>query len=184
MTNLKLTLQALCITVALSINLVSAANSNEFKDGPVIFGFGKHAPVDVDMPLNTQQPIKVAFDVAKQGKNDSYNANINSVARFLNMNVAAGFKPQNLNLALVIHGGAGFDIMHNKAYKTKYGVDNPNAKLIRQLLANNVKIYLCGQSAAYMGIEKQQLYPGIKMALSAMSAHAMLHQQGYHANPF
>jgi hypothetical protein len=35
-----------------------------------------------------------------------------------------------------------------------------------------------------MKVAAEQLIPGVKMALSAMTAHAQLQQQGYTLNPF
>ena len=40
------------------------------------------------------------------------------------------------------------------------------------------------QSAAWANVEKADLLPGVKMALSAMDAHAILQHQGYSLNPF
>jgi len=51
-------------------------------------------------------------------------------------------------------------------------------------LNNQVKVYLCGQSAAYYDVKNTDLYKGVDMALSAMTAHALLQQQGYSLNPF
>jgi intracellular sulfur oxidation DsrE/DsrF family protein len=48
-----------------------------------------------------------------------------------------------------------------------------------------VRIILCGQSAAGLGLdETADLLPGVEVALSAMTAHALLQQDGYTVNPF
>lgn len=47
-----------------------------------------------------------------------------------------------------------------------------------------MRVILCGQSAAASGIERVDLLPGVEMALSAMTAHALLQQDGYTLNPF
>ncbi|HCE21170.1 MAG TPA: hypothetical protein DF282_01490, partial [Hyphomonas sp.] len=49
---------------------------------------------------------------------------------------------------------------------------------------HRVRIILCGQTAAYRDIEKSDLLPGVEIALSAMTAHAKLQQDGYSLNPF
>ncbi|MDT3272587.1 DsrE family protein, partial [Shewanella sp. SP2S2-4] len=49
---------------------------------------------------------------------------------------------------------------------------------------HGVKFYICGQSAAYFDLTSTSLLPGVDMALSAMTAHAILAQQGYSENPF
>ena len=54
------------------------------------------------------------------------------------------------------------------------------------ILANvdSGNILLCGQTAAYYKIENNQLKDGVKIALSAMTAHTMLQSQSYSLNPF
>ena len=50
--------------------------------------------------------------------------------------------------------------------------------------SNNDHIILGGQSAAYYEIGVEDLLPGVDMALSAMTAHALLQQDGFTLNPF
>ena len=47
-----------------------------------------------------------------------------------------------------------------------------------------MRFILCGQSAAAYGITPENLIPGVEMALSAMTAFALLQQNGYTVNPF
>ena len=68
------------------------AQTVEFKDGPVIMGFGKNAPVSTHTVPN-DTVFKVAFDVGSTSDNkDEVNRKFNSLARFINMHVAAGEK--------------------------------------------------------------------------------------------
>ena len=52
------------------------------------------------------------------------------------------------------------------------------------MIDQGVRVIVCGQSAAYYDVENDALLPGVEMALSAMTAHAVLQQQGYALNPF
>jgi len=56
--------------------------------------------------------------------------------------------------------------------------------LIKALTGKGVRIIVCGQSATYYDIENEDLLPNVEMALSAMTAHALLQQDGYTLNPF
>jgi intracellular sulfur oxidation DsrE/DsrF family protein len=165
-------------------SLNSFAITDSFKDGPIIKGYGKHASVKQDLVLNKGTVFKVVFDTSEQGSEDEVNGRINSVARFFNMHAANGILPANIQLALVIHGKAGFDLLNNENYQAKYGKNNPNDELLSLLLKNKVRIYLCGQSAAYYEIDNNNLHSGVQMALSAMTANAVLQQEGYSLNPF
>ncbi|WP_078083603.1 DsrE family protein [Microbulbifer mangrovi] len=174
------------ITVAfIIVSLFSAlASAAEFSKGPVIKNYGGVADVEQSSPLSGKEQFKIAFDVAEQGEKDKANRRFESLARFLNMQARAGVSPKQVELALVVHGKAGFDLLENKVYKEKFGSDNANAPLLAELHKHGVRVILCGQSAAYHGIDSAQLLPDIEMSLSAMTAHALLQQQGYTLNPF
>ena len=64
------------------------------------------------------------------------------------------------------------------------GAENGSAALIAALVDSGVEIFLCGQSAAAHGVDRDDLLPGVRMALSAMTQHALLQQRGYTLNPF
>jgi len=162
----------------------SHAGPEAFVEGPLITEFGKIAKVDSDMPITDGTALQVSFDVANQATEGELNRQIESAARLLNMHVQAGADPANLKLAIVVHGGASKDLLATQYYERRFGLPSKNAALLSQLMKHNVSIFLCGQSAAYHDIAKAQLVPSVKMALSAMSAHAVLQQQGYTLNPF
>lgn len=171
------TLFALCLISP----ILSAAG---FSTGPVIGNYGGVAEVKQTIPLSGKEQFKVVFDVSDQGDEGKTNRRFESLARFLNMHARAGVPPAQIELALVVHGKAGFDLITNAQYREKFAVDNPNAQLLAELQKRGVQVYLCGQSAAYYGIDNSHLLPGVNMALSAMTANALLQQQGYTLNPF
>ena len=90
-----------------------------------------------------------------------------------------------MKLAVVIHGKASLDMANAKTYGAAYdGAENGNVEIIKALTEQGVRVILCGQSAAFYGIENKDLLPNVEMALSAMTAHAVLQQEGYTLNPF
>jgi len=149
-----------------------------------IKGFGNYYNVPEHDKITDARVFKIAFDVADGAKEGMQNNSINSLARFINMHVAHGVKPENIQLALVVHGSASVDVLANSEYKKRFNADNKNQALIEQLLANNTKVYVCGQSATHFKVTPALLIDGVKMSLSAMTAHAQLQQQGYTLNPF
>lgn len=163
---------------------LATAGADAFTPGPLIKSFGENAKVNQSKPVSKDARFKVAFDVGKPAEPGKLNRNFNSLARFINMHVAAGVQPENIELALVVHGKAGLDLLHNKARKAKELTDNPNLPLLKALMGNNTQVFLCGQTAAYYDIKNEDLYDGVQMSLSAMTAHALLQQDGYTVNPF
>lgn len=176
----------ICLLACVILFPVAAlAGPSDFQTGPVIDGFGPKAVVAEAQTLPDDITFKVAFDTAKASEGDALNRTLESAARFLNMHAAAGVDPENIRLAVVTHGGAAFDMLHAEAYADRHeGRTNPNVALIAALTDRNVRIILCGQTAAYRDIAKDDLLPGVELALSAMTAHAQLQQDGYTLNPF
>ena len=177
--------------MALLISAHSVAQSDAFHAGKVIKEYGKIAKLQGIETLPKNTSFKVSFDVAKQAPMGELNRSLDSVARFINMHADAGVPLAQINLAVVIHGGAVKDMTGEKFYQSQgESTDqqklssNANAALIAALRDQGVQFYLCGQSAAYHGVKTKDLLPGVKMSLSAMTAHALLQQQGYTLNPF
>jgi intracellular sulfur oxidation DsrE/DsrF family protein len=86
---------------------------------------------------------------------------------------------------MVVHGKAASDMTKDSFYQQlNAGQKNANSDLIAQLVRQGVKFYVCGQTAAYYGITPDDLLPGVDMALSALTAHAVLAREGYSVNPF
>tara|TARA_R110000787_G_scaffold98664_5_gene202844 strand:- start:40243 stop:40794 length:552 start_codon:yes stop_codon:yes gene_type:complete len=163
----------------------ASAQMENFKPGPVFTDFGPTAPVQQSEPLTKDAMFKISFDVAKGAEPDKINRTIESAARFINMHVAAGVPEKNIQLAIVVHGGASLDLTNQEFFAARRdGAENANAAAIAQLQEYGVKFYLCGQSAAANGISNADLLPGVQMSLSAMTAHALLQQQDFTINPF
>ncbi|NVJ99163.1 MAG: DsrE family protein [Alphaproteobacteria bacterium] len=153
--------------------------ADAFSKGPLIKEFGPVATVEMTRTLPADSRFAVSFDVAEQSEEGKVNRRIESAARFLNMHVAAGVKAENITLAIVIHGKAVFDVSRD----ARHGAENATAELVKILLQHGVRIQVCGQSAAYYDVGPDDLLPGVEMALSAMTAHAQLQQQGFTLNP-
>lgn len=183
MKNASRILQAITLIIIMVFNSSLQAKLEDFKDGPVILGFGKHAAVTTST-VNQQTTLKVAFDVGAAAEGGEINKRFDSLARFINMNVASGVAKENIQLALVVHGKASFDLLDHATYQKLHKQDNPNKALIQALLTNNVRVILCGQTASAYDISLAQLIEGSEIELSAMSAHAFLQSQGYTVNPF
>lgn len=168
------------VMIASFIALPVSADPEDFKTGPLIKEYGPVVAVPGAAPLPKDTVFNVAFDVTERDGEGTRNRRFESAARFLNMHAAAGVSPENMSLAVVIHGAAVADVTLDEVY----GGDNVNAELIATLLANRVRVIVCGQSAAFRGVKADDLLPGVEMAVSAMTAHALLQQKGYTLNPF
>ncbi|WP_417479188.1 DsrE family protein [Maricaulis maris] len=161
---------------ALAISTGAFAGPDDFGPGPLIEAYGQIAPVDADMMIPEGASFAVTFDTATRSEAETLNRTLTSAARFLNMHVANGVEAGSLRVAVVVHGGAVHDVSSATA--------GANADLIATLLEHNVRVIVCGQSATYYDVGRSDLLPGVEMALSAMTAHALLQQADYTLNPF
>ncbi len=76
-------------------------------------------------------------------------------------------------------------LLSDSAYGARFGGQaNPSKRLVEELLANNVQLVLCGQTAGFRGVKREELLPGVQLAISAMSALNVFQAQGYQFNPW
>ena len=156
------------------------------RSGPVIQSGGATYDVPrIDFKTPLDLTYRVAFELSKgSSPATAVDPGLDSVARFLNMQARAGVPLGQLKLAVVVHGGATLDLLNNEAYRERTGANNPNLTLIADLSKAGVQIIVCGQSAASRGLTKEMFLEPVNVALSAMTAFAVLQERGYHVNPF
>lgn len=173
------------IALAAAAFSVDAAAQQRTQAGPIIHSAGAVFGVSPDMATPVDRDYKVAFEIAGSASSpDRMNQSINTVARFLNMHAQAGVPTERLSGAIVAHGSASFELLDNEAYRARFGVDNPNSELLKELIAAGQPVVLCGQSAASRGVPTDGLIPGVQVALSAMTAFMLLQDEGYRVNPW
>lgn len=163
------------LSILSSLPLAAHADSSSFSTGPAITDYGPVADIEVTFPIPKDAVLRHSFDVAEQAEDGKLNRTLVSAARFVNMHARAGVDASRIEVAVVVHGKAVHDVSSE---------DSSSAELVASLTDHGVSIIVCGQSAAYYGIATDDLLPGAEMALSAMTAHALLQQQGYTLNPF
>lgn len=174
---------------ALSLMLLAApalAQTREgFGPGPVLPDVGPIAPVDSDLPLPKGAKFKIAFDVSAKAAPGALSRQIETAGRTLNMHVAAGVPKENVQIVVIVHGPGAMDLLKPDVYAARNdGKANGSMDAIRKLIGAGVEFYLCGQTAMGQKITKADLLPGVKMSLSAITAHAVYQQRGYTLNPF
>ncbi len=148
--------------------------------GPAISGYGPTFAIDDrDVALKSDFVYRAVFDAAAYADESAVNVGLVSVARYLNMHARNGVPLKNMDLAVVVHGSALKNLLKDDAYQSRYGVANPNLELIGKLKAAGVRFFVCGQSMAFGGVEKQELIDDAQVALSAMTMLTVLQTEGY-----
>ena len=182
---MKTSYLSIFLSIAVLSSSVFASEKIEPIKGPIFTDYGpvyQIADRSVQLPKNFV--YKVVFDITKSSDEpNQLNRQLESVARFINMHALNGVPVENMELAVVIHGGATKDLLNNKTYQGKFSTDNPNLDLEHQLRSKGVKFYLCGQSMVFSGYSKQDLDEPNDLALSAMTMLVILQEQGYRLLP-
>lgn len=145
---------------------------------------GGVAPVqDIDEKPDPNIRYKLLMELTsfddKEEALKEINGPLGEVARKTNLHVAAGIPKSRIDLVLVVHAGALFAFTNNEKYKRKYGVDNPNIALIKELQDFGAKIIVCGQAMTWLGLERSDMLPGIKQALTAQTVLSTYELKGY-----
>ncbi|MFK7952713.1 MAG: DsrE family protein [Ekhidna sp.] len=148
---------------------------------PVIKNFGgiydiPEATVKVDPSLE----YKIVIDVYG-GSDDpeKVDPSINNVARLLNLHAVSGADVEKMKVVLAIHGESTYSTMSDEAYNDKFGVNNPNAPLVKELKQAGVKLTVCGQSLKGRRVSSDQLLSEIEIATSMLTTVTTHQLKGY-----
>ena len=173
----------LLIAAAIFSLPVTSANTQQIS-GPV-FDFVQITRVQSDVAIPRDTVLKVVYDTYRGAESGKVNGTFLSAARFINMHVDAGHPKENIKVAIVVHGTTSIDVTQDAFYGEHHGgAKNANAEVIAALVAEGVDFYICGQSAAFRGVTRDNILPGVKFSHSAMTAHAMLQKEGYAIIPW
>ncbi len=184
---MRIVMGALALTAAMAAAAPARADESAFTKGPIFEDFGPVVGVadsDFEIPKGTK--FKVIYDASEGAAPGELNPMLVTLARFINMHSRRGVSVENIHLVITLHGPAMFDVAQSGRYQELHGegVENPNEALVAALMEKGVRVIVCGQSSAMRDVDKEDLLPGVELALSAMTVHAVLQSKGYTLNPF
>ncbi|HYW04049.1 MAG TPA: DsrE family protein [Gammaproteobacteria bacterium] len=148
---------------------------------PAIKGYGPVHPLpDAAVQPSKHKVYKAFFDVTKGTSDPSKpNPGFDHVARAVNVFASAGVPLKHLHFVAVAHGPATPAVLNNAEYKKKFGVDNPNIKMISELKKAGVKVEVCGQALADNHFEHAWVNKDVIVTLSALSDAVIYGNKGY-----
>ncbi|MEO6252476.1 MAG: DsrE family protein [Ferruginibacter sp.] len=160
------------------------------KSFPAIKGnnWGGVFPVEgIDEIPDPKQQYKLLMELTSFGMKEQpdsiaskdINLALRDISRTINLHVGAGISKEKIDVVLAVHAKALHVFLNNEKYKKKYGVDNPNLPLIKELQDFGVKITLCGQAMHFLGLPREQFIPGVKVSLTAQTVISSYQLKGY-----
>lgn len=155
------------------------------QSGPLIHSAGPSVGVnDANFVIPAGHVFKAVY-VIDRADTAGTNQQLGTIARFLNLHARHGIPGERLHAAAVVHGSGWMSLLSDSAYGARFGgKTNPSRRLVEELLANNVQLVLCGQTAGFRGVKREELLPGVQLAISAMTALNVFQSQGYQFNPW
>jgi intracellular sulfur oxidation DsrE/DsrF family protein len=136
----------------------------------------------IDEIPDPEREYKLLFEFTlfnKDSTNEKLNPGLVEIARILNLHVASGIPISHIHPVIVAHGHSLFSIQNNEVYQQKFKKDNPNSKLIQDLMKNGARFIACGQAMNFFDVKKEELFPGVKVSLTAQTVLSGYIGQGY-----
>ena len=138
-----------------------------------------------DVPYATDRPDpKIDYKIVVEAEGaiehpDSLYRPFENISRMYNLHVFGGVPRNHLHLDVVIFYKAIFVILDNDAYKKKFGVDNPNLKIIEEMKQAGINLYACGQSATGFGIDPKTVNQNFELVFSRATTFLTRQMKGF-----
>lgn len=168
------------VIAAFSTILFIGVNAQN-KVNPVIKKFGTvtEVPFSVENP-DTKLNYKIIVEVSSDNtKPETVHEFFDKVAAVVNLHALGGVRSNKLHVVMVIHGPAAQYVINDESYQKKFGKDNPNIPLFKELEEAGVKIFVCGQSLNKRNIPVATVAREVKPALSAITTLTTYQLKGY-----
>jgi intracellular sulfur oxidation DsrE/DsrF family protein len=136
-------------------------------------------PNAVVMP-DKSQTYRAIFDATRAaGKPTDLVPALNMVGSELNLLEAVGVPHENGKFAVVFHGRALAGLLDEAHYRARFGVSNPNLKVLADLRKLGVELFVCGQNLAFEKVDPKTLSPDVEVATDALIVLMTYQSKGY-----
>jgi intracellular sulfur oxidation DsrE/DsrF family protein len=104
---------------------------------------------------------------------------LNMAGSELNALGASGVPLTNARFVIVFHGAALDGILDDAHYKAKFGVPNPNLKVLTAMKKAGVELFVCGQNLVAVKVDPATIAPGVTVASDALLVSMEYQNAGY-----
>lgn len=183
----------LCFSVAWLFLSPTAAQAQETQKDPAVNPRYVHPLIKdhgrvVVLPKVAEQPqpgSKVLLDITSDATEGKVVKGLDRAALMMNQFASVGLRPDQVQMAIVLHGPATKAALSHEAYaKRSEGKKNPNLELISRLRQAGVEVFVCGQALAHRNFGIQEVAPEVTVAFSAATVNINKQTNGYAYIPF
>lgn len=135
---------------------------------------------NVAVPPDKKRVYRAIYDATRAARDPSQLIPaLNMAGSELNAFAATGVPMANARFVVVFHGAAINAIFDESHYKTKFGVSNPNLKVLSELRHAGVEIYVCGQNLVAENIDPKTISKDVTIASDALIVLMAYQNDGY-----
>jgi len=132
------------------------------------------------IPPDKKRTYRAIYDATRGAKEPSQLVPaLNMAGSELNAFAATAVPTRNIKFAVVFHGAAINGILDDDHYKQKYGVPNPNLKVLSELRKQGVEIFVCGQNLVAENIDPKAISSDVMVASDALIVLMAYQNDGY-----
>jgi intracellular sulfur oxidation DsrE/DsrF family protein len=166
--------------------LLTAQTSSRPAGSVITHPNATYTPVPaVDFPGDTTVTYRFAWALAAAADSaHRITSGFLAPARVFNTLTEDGVAPERVHLAIVARGPAAIAMLDNAAYQRRFGIDNPNLPLLRELHERGVLLVVCGQTVMGNQLARADFPDFVQLSRAATVAKATLAARGYVFNPF
>jgi intracellular sulfur oxidation DsrE/DsrF family protein len=123
---------------------------------------------------------KVAWDGTKSAKSPGQLLPVlNNAGSELNAFAVSKIPISHAKFIIAFHGDAVNGILKNDIYKQKFGVDNPNIEVLKEMKKAGVKLFVCGQYLLGEKIDFKNITEEVSIASDALIVLMTYQNLGY-----
>jgi intracellular sulfur oxidation DsrE/DsrF family protein len=143
------------------------------------YGSIRYLP-DAAFKPDPKRSYKIVFSITQASPSqDKMNPALDSVARTVNLYVAAGVPLSHLKMVAIVYGAATPLALDDAHYRATFGMSNPNLPIIAELKKAGVIVAVCGQAVAKFHYDDSWISNDVTLALSGLTTVTVLESDGY-----
>ncbi|SMG39102.1 Intracellular sulfur oxidation protein, DsrE/DsrF family [Marivirga sericea] len=174
---MKYFVSILCVIVL--FNTPAFAQEPQF---PIVKGFGGIYQIDdVVEQLVAGKKVKIVVELVSGNETpEQYSFWVNNIARLMNLHGIEGVSSANLDVKVIVHGPAVFDLLSHGNYFEKYKIPkNPNIVVWEALAEAGADVIVCGQSLVARELGRNEIWKNTLVATSALTTITKNVADGY-----
>lgn len=149
---------------------------------PIVKGFGGIYEIEnVVEQLEETKQVKIIVELVSGNETpEEHSFWVNNVARLMNLHGIEGVSAANLDVKVIVHGPAVFDLLSHGNYFEKYRISkNPNIPLWEALDEAGADVIICGQSLIARDLGRNEIWEKTHVATSALTTITKNVADGY-----